>query len=53
MIKLRKKKNLKSSHISYKYIIGFCITFAVCNSFVEKIANKNEGKHSPQIQNIR
>ena len=53
MIKSRNKKNLKSPHISYKYIIGFCITFAVCNSFVEKIANKNEGKNSPQIQNIR
>ena len=53
MVKLRNKKNLKSPHISYKYIIGFCITFAVCNSFVEKIANKNEGKNSPQIQNIR
>ena len=53
MEKSRNKKNLKSPHISYKYIIGFCITFAVCNSFVEKIANKNEGKNSPQIQNIR
>ena len=53
MVKLRNKKNLKSPHISYKYIIGFCITFAVCNFFVEKIANKNEGKNSPQIQNIR
>ena len=53
MAKSRNKKNLKSPHISYKYIIGFCITFAVCNSFVEKIANKNEGKNSPQIQNIR
>ena len=53
MAKTRNKKNLKSPHISYKYIIGFCITFAVCNSFVEKIANKNEGKNSPQIQNIR
>ena len=53
MAKSRNKKNLKSLHISYKYIIGFCITFAVCNSFVEKIANKNEGKNSPQIQNIR
>ena len=53
MAKSRNKKNLKSLHISYKYIIGFCIIFAVCNSFVEKIANKNEGKNSPQIQNIR
>ena len=53
MAKSRNKKNLKRLHISYKYIIGFCITFAVCNSFVEKIANKNEGKNSPQIQNIR
>ena len=53
MAKPRNKKNLKNPHISYKYIIGFCITFAVCNSFVEKIANKNEGKNSPQIQNIR
>ena len=53
MAKPRNKKNLKSPHISYKYIIGFCITFAVCNFFVEKIANKNEGKNSPQIQNIR
>ena len=53
MEKSRNKKNLKSLHISYKYIISFCITFAVCNFFVEKIANKNEGKNSPQIQNIR
>ena len=53
MAKSRNKKNLKSPHISYKYIIGFCITFAVCNFFVEKIANKNKGKNSPQIQNIR
>ena len=53
MVKKRNKKNLKSPHISYKYIIGFCITFAVCNFFVEKIANKNKGKNSPQIQNIR
>ena len=53
MEKSRNKKNLKSPHISYKYIISFCITFAVCNFFVEKIANKNEGKNSPQIQNIR
>ena len=53
MAKPRNKKNLKNPHISYKYIIGFCITFAVCNFFVEKIANKNEGKNSPQIQNIR
>ena len=53
MAKSRNKKNLKSPHISYKYIISFCITFAVCNFFVEKIANKNEGKNSPQIQNIR
>ena len=53
MAKSRNKKNFKSHHISYKYIIGLCIIFAVCNFFVEKIANKNEGKNSPQIQNIR
>ena len=53
MIKSRNKKNLKSSHISYKYIIGFCITFAIFNFFIEKIAIKNEGKNNPQIQNIR
>ena len=53
MIKTRNKKNLKSSHISYKYIIGFCITFAIFNFFIEKIAIKNEGKNNPQIQNIR
>ena len=53
MAKSRNKKNLKSLHISYKYIISFCITFAVCNFFVEKIAIKNEGKNSLQIQNIR
>ena len=53
MSKLRNKKNSKSPHISYKYIIAFCATFAICNSFVEKIANKNEGKNNPQIQNIR
>ena len=53
MVKLRNKKNLKSSHISYKYIIGFCITFAIFNFFIEKIAIKNEGKNNPQIQNIR
>ena len=53
MIKSRNKKNLKSPHISYKYIIGFCITFAIFNFFIEKIAIKNEGKNNPQIQNIR
>ena len=53
MVKLRNKKNLKSPHISYKYIIGFCITFAIFNFFIEKIAIKNEGKNNPQIQNIR
>ena len=53
MNKLRNKKNSKSPHISYKYIIGFCATFAICNFFVEEIANKNEGKNSPQVQNIR
>jgi uncharacterized FlgJ-related protein len=52
MIKSRNKKNLKSSHISYKYIIGFCITYAIFNFFIEKIAIKNEGKNNPQIQNI-
>ena len=53
MEKSRNKKNLKSPHISYKYIIGFCITFAIFNFFIEKIAIKNEGKNNPQIQNIR
>ena len=53
MVKLRNKKNFKSHHISYKYIIGFCITFAFFNFFIEKIAIKNEGKNNPQIQNIR
>ena len=53
MAKPRNKKNLKNPHISYKYIIGFCITFAFFNFFIEKIAIKNEGKNNPQIQNIR
>ena len=53
MSKLRNKKNSKSPHISYKYIIAFCATFAICNFFVEEIANKNEGKNSSQVQNIR
>ena len=53
MIKSRNKKNLKNFHISYKYIIGFCITFAIFIFFIEKIAIKNEGKNNPQIQNIR
>ena len=35
MRKLRNKKNSKRPHISYKYIITFCATFAICNSFVE------------------
>ena len=47
MSKMRNKKKSKSPHISYKYIIAFCATFAICNSFVEKIANKNEGKNNP------
>jgi uncharacterized FlgJ-related protein len=53
MSKLKNKKNSKSPHISYKYIIAFCATFAICNFFVEEIANKNEGKNSSQVQNIR
>ena len=53
MRKLRKKKNSKSPHISYKYIIAFCATFAICNSFVEKIASKNEGKNNPHVQSIK
>ena len=53
MVKSRNKKNLKKAHNSYKYIIGFCVIFAIFNLFIEKIANKNEGKNNPQIQNIR
>ena len=53
MVKSRNKKNLKKLHISYKYIAVFCITFAIFNFFIEKIANKNEGKNNSQIQNIR
>ena len=53
MNKLRNKKNSKSPHISYKYIIAFCATFAICNSIVEKIANKNEGKNNPYVQSIK
>ena len=49
----RNKKKSTNPHISYKYIAVFCVTFAIFNFFVEKIANKNEGKNSPQIQNIR
>ena len=53
MNKLRNKKNSKRPHISYKYIIAFCATFAICNSFVEKIASKNEGKNNPHVQSIK
>ena len=53
MVKSRNKKNLKKSHNSYKYIASFCVIFAIFNFFIEKIANKNEGKNNPQIQNIR
>ena len=53
MKKSRNTKNLKKPHISYKYIIGFCAAFAIFNIFIEKIANKNEGKNNSQIQNIR
>ena len=53
MNKLRNKKKSTNPHISYKYIAAFCITFAIFNFFVEKIASKNEGKNNSQIQNIR
>ena len=53
MKKLRNKKKSTTPHISYKYIAAFCVTFAIFNFFVEKIASKNEGKNNPQIQNIR
>ena len=53
MSKMRNKKKSKSPHISYKYIIAFCVTFAICNSFVEKIANKNEGKNNPYVKSIK
>tara|TARA_Y100000590_G_scaffold463231_1_gene629475 strand:- start:1421 stop:2314 length:894 start_codon:yes stop_codon:yes gene_type:complete len=53
MRKIRKnKKNLKTLHNSYKYIIYFCAIFFVFNFFVEKIANQNQGKNAPQVQNI-
>ena len=42
----------KKIHTSYKYILGFCATFAVCNLFIEKIAVNNEGKNVPEMQNI-
>ena len=53
MAKSRNKKNLKKPHNSYKYIAGFCVIFAIFNFFIEKIANENEGKNNPQVQNIR
>ena len=53
MRKLKKKKNLKKPHISYKYIVFFCLVFTFSNFFIEKIANKNEGKNNPQLQNIK
>jgi len=53
MNKSRNKKKSTNPHISYKYIAAFCVTFAIFNFFVEKIASKNEGKNNPQIQNIR
>ena len=53
MNKSRNKKKSTNPHISYKYIAVFCVTFAIFNFFVEKIASKNEGKNNPQIQNIR
>ena len=40
MKKLKKKKNLKKPHISYKYIVIFCLVFTFSNFFIEKIANK-------------
>ena len=53
MNKSRNKKKSINPHISYKYIAAFCVTFAIFNFFVEKIASKNEGKNNSQIQNIR
>ena len=53
MRKMRKKSNSKKIHISYKYIIGFFITFLICNFFIEKIAVKNQGKNNSQVQNVR
>ena len=53
MNKLKNKKNSKRPHISYKYIIAFCATFAICNFFVEEIANIYLGIYSPQVENLR
>ena len=50
---MSKKKVKKNKHNSYKYIIGFCSAFIVLNFFVEKLANKYEGKNNPQITNTR
>ena len=53
MLKRKNKKNSKKLHNPYHYIIGFCLSFVIFNFFVEKIANKYEGKNNPQVQNIR
>ena len=53
MRKMKTKKNSKHYNNSYKYITIFCILFAISNFFVEKLANKNEGKNNSQIQNVR
>ena len=53
MLKRKNKKNSKKLHNSYHFIIGFCLSFVILNFFVEKIANKYEGKNNPQVQNIR
>ena len=50
---MKNKKNSKQYNNSYKYIAIFCILFAISNFFVEKLANKNEGKNNSQIQNVR
>jgi len=53
MQKMKNKKNLIKHHNSYHNIIGFCVLFVIFNFFVEKIANKYEGKNNSQIQHIR
>jgi len=52
-MKNKKRKISKNMHISYKYILAFCIIFAASIFFVEKLAMKNEGKNSPQIVNVK
>ena len=53
MLKSKYKKNFKSSHNSYNYILIFCALFIFSIFFVENIANRNEGKNSAEFSTLR